>query len=122
MTSKKVYSRYIFNRGLETLWKGDAAVAGSQFRSIAITSDDFNSTHAIFQVFALEGIGRGIEDGKFAGSDNNPQLLFDADFNSLREAAKKFQELAIQAVEEGFEAITFMDIVEFEEKAQASKK
>jgi hypothetical protein len=75
---RKIYSRYVFNRGLQTLWKGDAAKAGSQFRSIAITSDEFNSTQGIFQVLALEGIGRGIKDGKFAGSKDDPKVLFDS--------------------------------------------
>ena len=75
---QKVYSRYIFNRGLQTLWKGDTAVAGSQFRSVAITSDEFNSTQGTFQVFALEGVGRGIRDGKFAGSEADPKMFKDS--------------------------------------------
>jgi len=60
----KVYSRYVFNRGLPTLWKGDASDAGSPFRSVAITSDEFNSTQGTFQVLALEDTGRGISRRK----------------------------------------------------------
>lgn len=118
---RKIYSRYIFNRGLPTLWKGDAARAGSQFRSIAITSDEFNSTQGIFQVFALEGIGNGLENGKFAGSRDDPKVLFDKDSRGLDEAGKKFDELVVAAEREGFKKITFMDIIAVEEEARESK-
>jgi hypothetical protein len=111
---RKVYSRYIFNRGLQTLWKGDAAVAGSQFRSVVITSDEFNSTQGTFQVFALEGVGRGIKDGKFAGSEADPKVLFDQDVQGLGAAGAKFNELVAGAKKQGFTPITFMDIIEFE--------
>lgn len=119
---RKIYSRYVFNRGLQTLWKGDAAKTGSQFRSIAITSDEFNSTQGIFQVLALEGIGRGIQDGKFAGSKGDPKVLLDKDFRALDEAGKKFDEFVLAAEREGFKKITFIDIIDFEEKARESKK
>jgi hypothetical protein len=119
---RKIYSRYIYNRGLQTLWKGDAAVAGSKYRSIAMTSDDFNSTNAVFQVFALEGVGLGIRDGKFAGSDENPTIIADEDLNGLDAAAKKFSELVSAAEKEGFKKITFMDIIEFENNARRSRK
>jgi hypothetical protein len=119
---RKIYSRYVFNRGLQTLWKGDAAKTGSQFRSIAITSDEFNSTQGIFQLLALEGIGEGIQDGKFAGSNDDPKVLFDNDFRSLDEAGKKFDELVVAAESEGFKRITFFDIIDLEEKARGSKK
>lgn len=119
---RKIYSRYVFNRGLQTLWKGDAAKAGSQFRSIAITSDEFNSTQGIFQVLALEGIGRGIQDGKFAGSKDDPKVLFDKDFHGLDEAGKRFDNLVLAAEQEGFKKISFLDIIDFEEKARESTK
>ena len=118
MTERKIYARYIFNRGLQTLWKGDAAEAGSQFRSVVLTSDNFNWTIGIFQVYALEGVGKGIQNGKFAGSDNNPKLIFDKDFDGLDAAAKKFNELVDEAKHEEFEPITFMDIIEFEENTR----
>jgi hypothetical protein len=119
---RKIYSRYVFNRGLQTLWKGDAAKPGSQFRSIAITSDEFNSTQGIFQVLALEGIGRGIQDGKFAGSRDDPKVLFDKDFRGLDEAGQHFHEFVIAAEREGFRKISFVDIIDFEEKARESKQ
>jgi len=118
---RKIYSRYAFNRGLQTLWKGDAAKAGSQFRSIAITSDEFNSTQGTFQVLALEGIGGGIQDGKFAGSKDDPKVLFDKDFRGLDEAAKKFDEFILATEQEGFNKVSFMDIIDFEQKARESK-
>lgn len=116
---RKVYSRYIFNRGLQTLWKGDAAVAGSQFRSVAITSDEFNSTQGTFQVLALEGVGRGIKDGKFAGSGADPKVLFDQDVQGLDPAGAKFNELVADAKRQGFTPITFMDINEFEARQRS---
>jgi hypothetical protein len=119
---RKIYSRYVFNRGLQTLWKGDADKTGSQFRSIAITSDEFNSTQGIFQVLALEGIGRGIQDGKFTSLQNDPKVLFDKDFGDLDEAGKKFDEFILAAEQEGFKKITFMDIIDFEEKAREPKQ
>jgi hypothetical protein len=119
---RKTYSRYVFNRGLQTLWKGDAAKTGSQFRSIAITSDEFNSTQGIFQVLALEGIGEGIRDGKFSGSKGDPKVLFDDDFRSLDAAGKRFGELVTAAEGEAFKKVTFMDIIDFEEKARRSQK
>jgi len=94
---RKIYSRYVFNRGLQTLWKGAAGKTGSQFRSIAITSDEFNSTRGIFQVLALEGFGEGIQDGKFSGSKDDPKVLFDNVFRGLDEAGKKFDELVAAA-------------------------
>jgi hypothetical protein len=119
---RKIYSRYIFNRGLQTLWKGDASVPGSQFRSVAITSDAFNSAQAIFQVLMLEGIGDGIRDGKFGGAKGGPNVLFDTDIEGLDVAGKKFEELVSDSERQGFKKIGFMDIVEFEEKVRESKK
>jgi hypothetical protein len=119
---RKVYSRYAFNRGLQTLWNGDAASAGSQFRSVAITSDDFNSTQATFQVFALEGIGSGVKEGKFVRSEDEPKVLYDEDFKGLDAAAKKFGDLVTDAEKQGFKRITFIDILEYEEKARQSRK
>jgi hypothetical protein len=115
---RKNYARYIFNRGLETFWKGDAADPGSQFRSIAIASDQFNSTQGVFQVYALEGVGKGIQKGKFAGSEDDPSVLFDKDFVGLEAAAKQFNDLAEDAMKNGFTLMDFMDVLEFESKIQ----
>jgi hypothetical protein len=52
-------------------------------------------------VLALEGIGRG----------------FDQDFRGLDEAGKKFDAFVLAAEREGFRKISFMDIIDFEEKA-----
>ena len=115
---RKIYSRYVYNRGLQVLWKGAAAVVGSKRRSIALNSDDLNSTHATFQALALEGIGQGIRHGKFAGTDGDPKVLYDQDIDGLEDAAKKFDELVNVAEGEGFRRITFKDIIRFEEKAR----
>jgi hypothetical protein len=118
---RKVYSRYIFNRGLVTLWKGDPATPGALYRSIVLTSPDFNSTAAVFQVLALEGAGKGIEGGKFAGPQGEARVLFDKDFNG-EEAAKQFNDLVTEAEGNGFARMTFWDQIEFEEKLRASKR
>ena len=93
-----------------------------RFRSVALTSDDLNSTVATFQVYALEGIGNGVEDGKFAGTNGNAKLIFDADFEGLDAAAAKFNELVADAQRGGFRPFSFMDMIEYEEKLQQSRK
>ena len=113
---RKVYARYLFNRGLQTLWKGDPAKEGAQFREVAISSDEFNSTQGTFQVYELEGTGLGVKDGKFAGSDKKPRVVFDKDIRGLDEAVKKFTELVKEAEGQGFQRITLIDILEFESK------
>ncbi len=121
-TEKKRYARYVYNRGLQTLWKGDAANPGAFFRSVAIVTDQFNSTVGVFQVYALEGIGKGVENGKFAGTEGEPKLLFDQDFDGMDAAAEQFDKLVKEAEVERFKIMTFWDQIEFEEKAKASKK
>jgi hypothetical protein len=73
-------------------------------------------------VLALEGIGEGIQDGKFSGSKDDPKVVFDNDFRGLDEAGKKFDELVAAAEREAFKKVTFMDIIDFEEKARESKR
>lgn len=116
---KKIFARYIYNRGLETLWKGDPANPGAIFRSVAIVTDQFNSTVGIFQVYALEGIGKGIENGQFAGTTGDPKLLDDKEFRAIDAAAKHFQSLVKSAQSDGFKVFTIWDQIEFEEKARA---
>ena len=115
-------ARYIYVRGLQTLWRGDPANPGAFFRSVALVTDQFNSTLGVFQVYALEGTGKGVENGKFAGPDGEPRLLFDKDFDGMDAAARHFEELVKQAVAEGFKIMSMWDQIEFEEKLRASKK
>jgi len=119
--ARKHYSRYFIVRGIQTLWKGDPAETGSQFREVVITSNEFNSTLGTFQVYGLEGVGNGIQNGKFATSDDEPRVLFDQDFEGLEVAGKKFGEIIKQAQADGFEPITFRDMLEFEAKLQTSR-
>jgi hypothetical protein len=121
-TQRKIYSRYIYNRGLQTLWKGDAANPGALYRTIAITSDEFNSTLGVFQVLELEGTGKGIENGKFAGTEGDPKVLFDSDFNGMDAAAEQFKKLVKEAEAAGLKLMTFWDQIEYEEKLRAPKK
>jgi len=117
---KRIFARYIYNRGLVVLWKGDPAEAGAICRSIALVTDAFNSTLAPCQVYALQNVGKGIAKGKFAGTEDEPTLLFDQDYDSLEEAGRKVQELTAQAEADGFRQMTLWDQIEFEDKARRS--
>ena len=121
-TAKKHYARYYIVRGQQTMWRGDAAEPGSPFREFVITSNEFNSTLGTFQVFGLEGASGGIKDGKFAPSDAEPTVLFDKDFDGLDFAVKEFEKLVAEARRQGFEPITMMDILEFEDKLRRSQR
>jgi hypothetical protein len=118
--ARKHYSRYYIVRGDQTLWKGDPAEKGSQFRQFLITSNEFNSTLGTFQVYGLEGTGNGIQNGKFATSDDEPRILFDQDFQGLEAAGKRFDDLVKQTEADGFGRMTFWDMLEFEAKLRGS--
>jgi len=102
------------------MWHADPAKAGSLFREFVITSNEFNSTQGKFQLYGLEGASGGIKDGKFAASDEEPKVLFDEDLDGLDAAANKFRELVTEAEKRGFQPITMMDILEFEDKLRRS--
>jgi hypothetical protein len=119
---RKPYARYYIVRGHQAFWKGDPAVSGSQFRQLVITSDEFNSTQGTFQVYELEGTGKGIQDGKLSVSQDEPRILVDEDFAGLDAAGKKFKEMAEDAQKRGFKAVTLMDELEFQAKAREQKK
>jgi hypothetical protein len=87
---------------------------------VVITSDEWNSTEGTFQVLALEGIGKGIQNGKLAISQDETQVLFDNDFQAFDAAEKKFKELVEDAQTNGFDRITTIDVMEFESKARKS--
>jgi hypothetical protein len=113
---KKHYAKYWIVRGSQAMWRDDPAKAGSPFRQVLITSDEFTSTQGTFQVYALEGASGGIKDHKLAESDEEPALLFDKDFNGLKAAVEQFENLVADAEARGFLQITQMDILEFEDK------
>jgi hypothetical protein len=121
-TAKKPYARYYIVRELQTMWRGEAADPGAKFRQVAITSNEFNSTLGIFQVFALEGASAGIKDGKFTTSDEEPEVLFDKDFDGLDSAAERFELLVSEAQKAGFHPTTTMEILEFEDKVRRSQQ
>ena len=97
-----------------------SAEKGSQFRQFLITSNEFNSTLGTFQVYGLEGTGNGIQNGKFATSDDEPRILFDQDFQGLEAAGKQFDDLVKQTEADGFGRMTFWDMLEFEAKLRGS--
>jgi len=118
----KPYARYYIVRGHQTLWRGDAAEAGSEFRELVITSNEFNSTQGTFQLFALEGTGTGIKDGKLAVAESEPKVLCDQDFQGLEAAAKKFGEVVKEAEAQGFKTVSVIDQLEFEDRLRRSKE
>jgi hypothetical protein len=85
-----------------------------------ITSNDFTSTQGTFQVYGLEGASAGVKDKRFATSDAEPTILFDKDFNGLESAVKEFDRLVVEAEKRGFQKITMLDILEFEDKLRRS--
>ena len=117
---KTHYARYVFVRGNQSLWKGDAAQKGAQFRQVVITSDEWMLSDGKFQVYALEGIGNGIEAGKFS-TVPTPKVLFDGDFDGEKAAADKFQEIVARAESDGFRAVTLFEEMEFHEKLRSSR-
>ncbi len=119
-TNRKPYARYFIVRGHQALWLGDAAEDGSRFRQFVITSNEFNSTEGTFQVYGLEGVGRGIKDGRLAVSEQEPQVLFDEDFKGLSTAVKRFTLLIEEAVRNGFRQVTLLDELEFQSKLRGT--
>ena len=113
---RKPYARYYIIRGHQALWKGDPSEKGAQFRQLVITSNEFNSTQGIFQLYGLEGTGDGIRNGKLAISESDPKILIDADFNGLDEAVRKFTQIVKEAQAQGFKEVTMMDELEFNAK------
>ncbi len=120
MEKRKHYARYYIVRGHQALWKGDPSESGAQFRQVAITSNEWNSTQGIFQVYGLEGTGKGIVGGKLAVSDNDPAILFEGDFQGLDAAGKKFQQMVQEAQAQGFKPVTLMDELQFQAKLRGA--
>ena len=116
---RKFYARYYIIRGQQALWKGGPAEAGSQYRNVVITSNAFTSTQGTFQVYALKGTGKGIQDGEFAGPENEPQLFFDEDFQGLDAAGKKFSQIVKVSIADGFTPFTLMDELELQARLKA---
>lgn len=116
MKTRKPYARYYIIRGHQALWKGDPADSGAQFRQVVITSNEWNSTQGIFQVYGIEGTGKGIRNGKLAVSENDPTILFDKDFQGLDAAGKQFDQMMQDAQAQGFKPVTLVDELEFQAK------
>jgi hypothetical protein len=79
-----------------------------------MTTDAFANTEATYQVYALEGTGNGIVNGKFAGTKGDTKMIFDKDFRGMDAAAKEFIYLTSDAQKQGFKPIDFIDWLEFE--------
>jgi hypothetical protein len=118
---RKFYARYYIVRAQQALWKGGPAEPGSQYRNIVITSNQFTSTQGKFQVYALEGTGKGIQDGKFAGPENEPQRIFDEDFDGLDAAVAKFEQIVKDSIDNGFTPFSLMDEMELQARLERMK-
>jgi len=118
--NRRVYSRYHLNRGNVALWKGSSTERGSTFRQVVLTSDAWNSTDAIFQIFALEGTSNGLKNGVLDIDDAQIKVLFDEDRQGLKAAADKAQELVQQAQRDGFKELSIFDQARYEEKVRQS--
>jgi len=116
MSERKSYGRYYFIRGHQSLWKGDPSLSGSRFREVVITSNQWNSTAGVFQVYAIECQSLGMLDATLDVSPA-PQLLFDADFDGLAVAAKQFAELANSAKADGYSVLSLFDELDFQSPA-----
>jgi len=117
--NKKSYARYFIIRGNHALWNGDPAVSGARFRQVVITSNEWNSTEGTFQVYALEGTGRGIVDAKLSVLPQ-PTVLFDGDFQGLDAAGEKFEQITKEAQAQGFRSISLIDELEFQSKLKGT--
>jgi hypothetical protein len=120
MGNHKNYARYYIVRDNQALWRGGPAESGAQFRQVVITSNEWNSTHGLFQVYAIEGTGKGILEGKLAVSDQEPTLLFDGDFQGLDAATKECNQLMQESLARGFKPVTSMDDREFRAKLKGA--
>lgn len=119
MEQQRSSTRYFYIRSHQSFWRGDPSDHGSVFRTIVISSDQWNDTVGKFQVYAIEGVGRGMEDCKFAGVEDKPTIIFDQDYQNAKDAGKKFQELSLDTEGKGFRAITLWDVIEIESNARS---
>jgi hypothetical protein len=117
--AKKSYARYFIIRGNHALWNGDPAVSGSQFRQVVITSNEWNSTEGTFQVYAIEGTGRGIVGAELSVL-LEPTVLFDGDFQGLDAAGEKFERIVNEAQAQGFRSISLIDEQKFQSKLRGN--
>jgi hypothetical protein len=121
LADKKIFARYWYVRDDQALWKGDPAEKDSHFRQFLITSNDWNFSSTPFQVYGLEGTGKGIANGEFIKPDE-PTLIFDDDFNDYKTAKEKFDQLIAESEKRGFEIRGFFDEAEFQQKLRESKQ
>lgn len=117
---KKIFARYYIVRGNQALWIGDAAEDGAQFRQVCITSNEWASPFGVFQVYCLQGTGKGLKDGTLQVGP--PELLFDGDFASQTDADRKFKELVEQANQKGFRVPSGMEMIDFQAKAEEQRR
>lgn len=113
---KNNFARYYIVRGNQALWIGNAAENGARFRQVCITSNDWASPFGVFQVYCLQGISQGLQNGSLQVGP--PELIFDEDFQGQADADTKFDDLVKQAEREGFRTPSQVEILEFQAKAQ----
>jgi hypothetical protein len=85
-----------------------------------IASNEFVSSHGVFQVYCVEGVSKGIVEGDL--SIPLPySLLFDEDFPDFEAARTKFTQLIEQTQKEGFRGFTLMDELNFQSNLRAAR-
>lgn len=119
MEQQRSSAQYFYIHGHQSFWRGNPSDHGSVFRTIVISSDQWNDNTGKFQVYAIEGVGRGMEDGKFAGVTDKPTVIFDQDYQNAEDAGKTFKELSHDSEGKGFRAITLWDVIEIEANARS---
>lgn len=102
---KKHYARYVFVRGNQALWKGDASEAGAQFRQVVITSDEWMLIKGHSRSTPLEKASARASSKASLDTEPDPKLLFDRDFKGLEQAAEKFKQIIKEAEDQGFRAV-----------------
>jgi hypothetical protein len=117
---KQRFGRYVYIRSEQSLWGGDPGEAGSRVRQFFITSNQMASTDGPFQVYALEGAGGGITDGKLTMS-GEPKLLFDKDLEGFDAATKQFGTLVDDSKKLGLKERSPMEILEFEDRLRRAR-
>jgi hypothetical protein len=85
------------------------------FRTVVMTTDQFNCSVGAVQVYALEGVGKGAADGVFAGTEGDPRVIFDGDFNTLVEARAQAKQLLDEAEALGYVPWSIWDDIEVQE-------
>ena len=75
-----------------------------------------------FRSMHLKGPAKAYkQDGEFAGPENEPQLMFDEDFDGLDAAVAKFEQIVQDSIVNGFTPFSLMDEMELQARLERMK-